>query len=383
MKISFNNINQLKNYKVFDISQQPIYNQKFNYKILNQDTVSFSSHIKPVNEAEKQASQLINQEPDILENYSCSKLLNEIKTYGIDEINRAINFLKRHNTNACQIPLSTIISTNIDQLFEAMNYEKKYKIPLDEAINLTYLNNHPKKTTENDIFPKNLNNKELKEKYKGKINWNEIVCDMYSQIRRTDNYAIDYGKNNFSGNYGDLYKIIRQNKNIITICQEYWTTRVPYKYSKYDNVKERISLNVKGDAELIKQLDKFMTKTNCSFVYKTYTNPYRWADREDPITIYFYDELTKDIYNQIAKITKPYARGRINEVDESSTTPWMIKEECAQGKMIDKLLERAKKLNMDLYDNLQKDISNNSLSTGQYRAYCKIMDEYEQYLKLI
>ena len=204
---------------------------------------------------------------------------------------------------------------------------------------------------------------------------------MYNQIRRIGQYSVNYQENNFSGSYGDLCRILEENNGIETKHRGVWTKRQA-QGSKIKSVTDRISLNVKGNSDLIKKLDELMVEEGDVFAYKTYSNLAQWGDREDPITIYFKDEITDEMFNKIANITKPYARGNINGA-ENSSTPWMMKEKYSKGVIIDDLLDRAQKLNNDLYQCiLQQCNDKHELSAGMYRACLKIMDEYERFLQI-
>lgn len=237
----------------------------------------------------------------------------------------------------------------------------------------------PKPTNADDVYPLELSDEELTKKYGSNIVWSKIAEDMYDQIRRTHKYAVEYEKK-YSGSYGELCRIIEENKGVTVKDKHPWATRKA-KGTEFKSAKERISLNVVGDADLIKKLDDLMIKTNGAFIYKTYSDPSRWSNREDPVTLYFQDEITPEIYDEIANITKTYARGRLNEVSEDSETPWMMKEKYAKGDLIAELALRAKKFDENLYRTIVSDAGIKlTLSSGMYRAYSKVIDEYERYL---
>ena len=289
---------------------------------------------------------------DLIEDYDLDVTLSELSNYTPEEQKAIIDFM---------------IEQDLD-FYQAIEYLDAIK--------------RKKPTNADDIYPKELSQEELLQKYGSKINWHQIQYDMYNQIRRMGIYCVNYQEDNFSGSYGELCRVIENNPKVKIKNTNPWSKRQAPE-AKFEHITDRISLNVKGDSDLIKKLDDLMAATGNVFKYKTFSNPANWGDREDPITIYFQDEVSDEMFNKIAQITKPYARGRINGTPETSPTPWMMKEKYSQGVMIDELLQRAKTLDNDLYqDILETAGTKKSMSSGKYRAYLKIMDEYERFLQI-
>lgn len=329
----------------------------------------------------KKACELLANNPILYFDTNIWSLIDIQNTYSKNEINDAIELMNDNEKFFSTVSLLEVLQTDRDFMLSALEFAKKENIPLKEASSYVYQIQNPKQTSKDDVYPRELSDDEIVQKFESGLRWDELVYDMYSQIRRTNDYAVDYGADNYSGKYGDFYKSIYNPTKRIEIYNDgTWSSRAPHNF--IDTPIERISLNVKGDAELVKKLDSYMYNTR-KFSYKLFQSPSKWADREDPITLYFSSEISDKTFNEIAEITKPYARGKINGVDKNSKTPWIDKEKYAFGNVVDELKDRAIQFDDELYWQIQSDAGySNSLSTGQYRAYCKIMDEYQRYLNI-
>ena len=90
-----------------------------------------------------------------------------------------------------------------------------------------------------------------------------------------------------------------------------WDYRIPKGLSGVGKTKERISLNVRPDKELIRKLDEYFSEhiEDVRGFYKTPGYFEGWAKRHDPITIYL-EKSAKGttVLEDIAKIAEPYAR---------------------------------------------------------------------------
>ena len=86
-------------------------------------------------------------------------------------------------------------------------------------------------------------------------------------------------------------------------------------------VPNRISLNVRGDSDLIQSLDKIMLESKGAFTYKMPESPSQWGTREDPITIYCRGTSTPELDEAIAQVQNEQeqktVRGEINTLDNS------------------------------------------------------------------
>lgn len=235
-----------------------------------------------------------------------------------------------------------------------------------------------------------------------------IVRDEYDKLRCTGIYKKDYGQKNITGNMKELKKaIIGVNSDSINVSpyadkMVLWDTGYFTQRGYISNPVDRISLNVSGNENLIKELDTFWATGRyvdssgnrltvdykTPFAYKTPTNPEDWGDREDPVTIYFSEKVNTGTFNAIRDITAKYQRGDLN-YPYSNTITWMTEEPYVTNDMVIELLNKAKKTDSKIY-NLINTYSSGSkhngeynMSTGVFHAMEHIFKEYCDYLKVI
>ncbi len=245
---------------------------------------------------------------------------------------------------------------------------------------------------------------ELNVKYKNRqlseSDFRRLIEEEYGKIRRTGKYAIDYGENNYSGSMEDLQRIVSnpENSKVGILNQKRWNYRID-KNIPVEQIGQRASLNVKGDANLIKELDNLMTngqyiddagniiKIDVSdFYYKTASNVADWVKREDPITIYFRGDANSSTLEAIKQIAGKYARGALNGA--SSEAPYMMLEKNPTTAMIKNVISAASKISETLaramFSKVRIDPGNiYVLSSGEYKAFISILKEYSEYLKLL
>lgn len=166
-----------------------------------------------------------------------------------------------------------------------------------------------------------------------------------------------------------------------------------------NNVVDRISLNVKADKNMIDELDKLMLKgeyvnaqgkkvklSDAAFTkgyYKTPQNTSDWLTRHDPITMYFDDTVSPEMLNAIAEITQKYARTPSNGkalMNSVEGKPWIAHEAYTPPAKIQALYEEAKLLNPKLGQLIYSEANSHgnwNVSTGQYAAFEKLVNEYK------
>lgn len=141
----------------------------------------------------------------------------------------------------------------------------------------------------------------------------------------------------------------RSTKEIFVSPQNGWHYRFSRKHTDFrEPVIDRISLNVYPEAELIKKLDKFISKSGINVEYKTSVNINKWQNRYDPITMYFREPITKEIEDEIVKLVSPHVRHIDKEVmigKKLSDGIYRVKEPTAED--VEELINRAKSMDFD------------------------------------
>ena len=168
--------------------------------------------------------------------------------------------------------------------------------------------------------------------------------------------------------------------------------------------KDRVSLNVVGDKKLIEELDRLITKgefidkngklvklKNKEFTkgfYKTCLDSDDWLTRHDPITMYFDEKVSPEMLDALAQVTEKYARKPSNGkalMNSLEGKPWIANEIYTPEEQIENLWKRAGRLNSDLADMIYREANEHghwNVSTGQYAALEKLVNEYEMFLKM-
>ena len=241
----------------------------------------------------------------------------------------------------------------------------------------------------------------LKQKYRnGQLSeqdWNKYVNEEYSKIRKTGKYRIDYGENNFSDSINNINSEIihPSNQNVEILNENGWAYRANRRIMAPEEIGQRMSLNVKGNSNLLKEMDRLMTKGEYiddfgnvvkinvnDFYYKTYQNPSLWGSRVDPITIYFKGNVNQETFNAIKQITKSYARGTLENAKSGSA--WMIVEESPSTQDIYKLISIVEKYSPGFARAIDKHCSafgGYRTSSGMYKAYLNILNEFIDSMK--
>ena len=253
----------------------------------------------------------------------------------------------------------------------------------------------------------NYNPTYLKARYGGQqpLNFQQLFNMKYDDIR----LAKYSNESTFVGN--DIQGAIdTKPKNGHILHQNNWNYR--YLNNGWSGLEtNRISLNVKADANLIKELDELLTSGTYTDVngrrcvvpknkfvpgyYKTYDDAKMWVVRHDPVTMYFSKPMTPEFLNAVSDVSKKYARPSCNGIPlagEVPGKPWISteKEPCEED--LRPMLERAKRLNPSLPDAIKYSCYDHwdyrsgfrdfCVSAGKFEAINMVLDEYDAYLRL-
>ena len=301
-----------------------------------------------------------------------------------EEVVEAADFADSHNFVDFNLARSILKNYSKEEIAAAEETSKKERLHIDDALcyNELYGTVDEEKNAIIKNYPHKLSTDELKEKFDGEINWGKTIHDNYSQLRKTGKYTINYGKDNFSDRVGDvIYVSMLSRKAGVRMSKAgNWSLRHTKRDFDENNIY-RASLNVKGSVGLFNQLDDLL-KEEKNFEYKFPTDILKWGLREDPVTMYFYGEPSKDLKNKIIKITEPYKRGNIT-TEENSTTPWIVFEKNPSEEEIDELLDEIKNTNKDFYKEAISNGKDQLTSLGYFNACKMALEQYKEYLETL
>ena len=143
--------------------------------------------------------------------------------------------------------------------------------------------------------------------------------------------------------------------------QNYWSARHNVNMDVRNiNIIDRFSLNVRGNSELISELDRLMrdgvyvdtngntVKINIKnmygdFYYKTPSETKDWLIRQDPVTVYCNGYASEELTEALTVISSRYQRGALNAAEPGSKTPWIQKEKSPSDSDIRALIDTAYK----------------------------------------
>ena len=177
----------------------------------------------------------------------------------------------------------------------------------------------------------------------------------------------------------------------------YWSARQNANWSSYNfKVDDRFSLNVKGSAELISELDRLMrdgiyVDTNGNiiqieiknkryggdFYYKTPIETKGWLTRQDPITVYCNGTASQELEKALTEISSKYQRGPLKAADPNSKTPWIQKEKNPSVHDVQSLISKAYGYGQNVGDAMDVYFQkyNYNASSGMYASAQKVLDE--------
>ena len=165
-----------------------------------------------------------------------------------------------------------------------------------------------------------------------------------------------------------------------------WFYRNPRgKYAS--KIKERISLNVVADKRLLDELDnlllngeyinrngqKVKVKIPKDSYYKT-DDLQGWTQRHDPITMYFSDNVSQELVDAIAEISRKYARTSANAkplYNAVSGKPWIAVDKEPTSSDFKKLYKEALTLNKNLAEAIKEKVGSDWFGSAGAYASCK------------
>ncbi|MBP3925388.1 hypothetical protein J6E39_09160 [bacterium] len=128
-----------------------------------------------------------------------------------------------------------------------------------------------------------------------------------------------------------------------------WKYRYPQNMDITKPITDRLSLNVYQDKELIHKLDAYLSENCPNAHYKCAgAGNIGWNQRHDTVTIYFSNNLTPKVQQDIAKLAQPHTRANNSAVmlgDKISDGVYHIAEPTIET--IKPLLIKAKQLNLE------------------------------------
>ncbi len=258
----------------------------------------------------------------------------------------------------------------------------------------------------------NFDPKYLRSKYsENNLDFRKMIKQKYNELRLAKYSDVSTFGNDVPNGIINIQQAIDTAPRNGYIAQEdVWNYRF-FQYGCPDDIVERISLNVKAQPSLIKELDELFISGRyvdakgsiCQVpesqrvpgYYKTYATARTWTSRHDPITMYFSRNLTPEIINAVSDISQKYARPSCNGmplVGALPGKPWISKEKEPDEASLIKLAKKAERLNTYLKDvilsesydhwDYKNGYSDFALSAGEFTAMKIITDEYNAYLRL-
>ena len=220
------------------------------------------------------------------------------------------------------------------------------------------------------------------------------LCDKYYDNLRLSDYSLAESVNkNISNNDIDIFI---ENNYVQTSEMNGWSLRTPKRVKNtYFESVDRISLNVKADKNLLKELDclletgEYITSQGKKVKIKVPDAQYKtprfleeWGTRHDPITMYFGDKVSKELEDALVDITQKYARTSSNGkslMNSLEGKPWIAHEAYTPASKARALYQEAQNLNPQLADGISYWVGLRdgwNCSTGMYAAAERLVNEY-------
>ena len=161
----------------------------------------------------------------------------------------------------------------------------------------------------------------------------------YRKIRYSD-----YSMSTVDFNINDVTSI--ETDKIRVKNEGGWFYRLPK--NGYGEITHRISINAKGDPNLIKALDDLFGNGEVKGYYKTPDTADNWTMRHDPITIYLEEKPTPEILEKVRVACEKYVRSTDDVLTGNKFAPGFAWEISPNKSIIEEMLNRAKTIDADL-----------------------------------
>lgn len=246
------------------------------------------------------------------------------------------------------------------------------------SINLPKVTNIPKN---HDDFINNIKKTQIDENLVKLQNTNQQKYQQIADLWRDSDDQLTF-YNHLTAQYNKLrlhpYKIdAKHNVKIENITgadnslikvknQDNWHYRMPNNNVPVKTV-ERMSLNANANENLIKELDDYFYNKGVGY-YKTPSDSTSWLDRHDSITMYFNQQITPEIENDLAKICQKYVRNTDDVLVGQKIIPGLTKVKEPSAADITDVMDKADKLNADLGKAVKSYFRNNNNGQISYKA---------------
>lgn len=232
------------------------------------------------------------------------------------------------------------------------------------------------KGTSRESALKDLANRYRNSEIEPQTAYNTFINTHYDNIRVTNRYSM---KETLTTS--NIEDITAKNTSKIDVSPENgWHYRKPKNrkangWGTGDKSIDRISLNVKADENLIKELDDLIYSGEMKVIYKTPAMNEDWIYRHDPITMYFYkDKATPQNIEAIKKVASKYIRTTDDVLIGQKIAPGIALDKSPTTADMKKLIKEASDIDEDLgqtvdrYFKHRTDKTRYKSSSGQVEA---------------
>ena len=163
--------------------------------------------------------------------------------------------------------------------------------------------------------------------------------------------TIRYCKNPYPDKVNLGYSTMNSRKGIEVKLSNGWFFRKPtHLESIIDdiNVTERLSLNVRPERQLIKDLDEYLVQNNVKAFYKVPAEDVEWTMRHETLIMYFQDKISPKTEKELIKLISPYTRESADgTMIGTKLATGIYKEAEPTAEDIAALIKRAEDLDFD------------------------------------
>jgi len=287
--------------------------------------------------------------------------LKENATYLTDGTQRVSGYLNKNLANIIEVLPDDTPQAVIDKLVELSNNPKAtiydaineihvlatptQKLPVDVAARKALASLYDEiivnakkegNTRRVGIYEQAKNNISQMEK---ETVYKQFLDYCYRKIRYSD-----YSMSTVDFNINDVTSI--ETDKIRVKNEGGWFYRLPK--NGYGEITHRISINAKGDPNLIKALDDLFGNGEVKGYYKTPDTADNWTMRHDPITIYLEEKPTPEILEKVRVACEKYVRSTDDVLTGNKFAPGFAWEISPNKSIIEEMLNRAKTIDADL-----------------------------------